>query len=149
MSNERPIQGQNRALARQITNDVRANPQSAYTGKVIGLAGGAVARVADDWDDLARWLQQDSRVEWVSYPGLETHSEHRNAKRYLEGGFGGVLTFGVKGGHAAAKGLIDRVKLYSLLALVRSVRTSRRSRPVSRAFSTVAATASRLNGLFK
>jgi O-acetylhomoserine (thiol)-lyase len=67
---------------------------------------------------LAKWLQQDGRVEWVSYPGLENHPEHKNARRYLEGGFGGVLTFGVKGGHTAARALIDRVKLYSLLANV-------------------------------
>lgn len=67
---------------------------------------------------LARWLQQDGRVEWVSYPGLDSHPEHKHARRYLEGGFGGVLTFGVKGGHAAARALIDRVKLYSLLANV-------------------------------
>ena len=40
------------------------------------------------------------------------------ATKYLHGGFGGVLTFGVKGGHAAAKALIDRVKLFSLLANV-------------------------------
>ncbi|MBL8979572.1 MAG: O-acetylhomoserine aminocarboxypropyltransferase/cysteine synthase [Gemmatimonadetes bacterium] len=67
---------------------------------------------------LAQWLQQDRRVEWVSYPGLPSHPEHRNAARYLEGGFGGVLTFGVKGGTVAARALIDRVKLYSLLANV-------------------------------
>ena len=67
---------------------------------------------------VATWLQKDKRVEWVSYPGLETHPEHRNAKKYLRGGFGGVLTFGVKGGTPAAKGLIDRVKLFSLLANV-------------------------------
>ncbi len=67
---------------------------------------------------LAGWLEKDRRVDWVSYPGLERHPEHRNAKRYLEGGFGGVLTFGVKGGHQAARALIDRVKLYSLLANV-------------------------------
>src|SRR3954468_21338658 len=67
---------------------------------------------------VARWLAQDARVDWVSYPGLDTHPEHRNAVKYLTGGFGGVLTFGVKGGHAAAKALIDRVKLFSLLANV-------------------------------
>jgi O-acetylhomoserine (thiol)-lyase len=67
---------------------------------------------------LGQWLQQDPRIEWVSYPGLSTHPEHRNAARYLEGGFGGVLTFGVKGGLAAARALIDQVKLYSLLANV-------------------------------
>ncbi len=66
----------------------------------------------------AQWLEQDPRVEWVSYPGLATHPEHRNAARYLTGGFGGVLTFGVKGGLAAAKAIIDRVKLFSLLANV-------------------------------
>jgi O-acetylhomoserine (thiol)-lyase len=67
---------------------------------------------------VAQWLAQDSRVEWVSYPGLESHPEHRNAAKYLNGGFGGVLTFGVKGGHAVARALIDRVKLFSLLANV-------------------------------
>jgi len=67
---------------------------------------------------VATWLQQDKRVAWVSYPGLETHPEHRNAKKYLQGGFGGVLTFGVRGGTPAAKALIDRVKLFSLLANV-------------------------------
>jgi O-acetylhomoserine (thiol)-lyase len=67
---------------------------------------------------IARWLGQDPRVEWVSYPGLESHPEHRNAARYLSGGYGGVLTFGVKGGHAVAKNVINRVKLFSLLANV-------------------------------
>ncbi len=67
---------------------------------------------------VARWLQQDPRVEWVSYPGLETHPEHANAKKYLTGGFGGVLTFGVKGGSAVARKVIDHVKLFSLLANV-------------------------------
>jgi len=67
---------------------------------------------------LAQWLQKDARVEWVSYPGLENHPEHKNARRYLEGGFGGVLTFGIKGGNTAARALIDKLKLFSLLANV-------------------------------
>ncbi len=68
--------------------------------------------------EIARWLAKDKRVDWVSYPGLESHPEHKNAARYLHGGYGGVLTFGVKGGHNAARALIDRVKLFSLLANV-------------------------------
>ncbi|MEO7986384.1 MAG: O-acetylhomoserine aminocarboxypropyltransferase/cysteine synthase family protein, partial [Gemmatimonadales bacterium] len=67
---------------------------------------------------VAEWLAKDRRVEWVSYPGLDTHPEHANAARYLSGGFGGVLTFGVKGGHAAARVLIDKVTLFSMLANV-------------------------------
>jgi O-acetylhomoserine (thiol)-lyase len=77
-----------------------------------------IQRHSDNALAVARWLARDSRVEWVSYPGLDTHPEHRNATRYLRGGFGGVLTFGVKGGHAVARALIDRVKLFSLLANV-------------------------------
>ncbi|MDQ3224356.1 MAG: O-acetylhomoserine aminocarboxypropyltransferase/cysteine synthase [Gemmatimonadota bacterium] len=77
-----------------------------------------IRRHSDNALALARWLVQDKRVEWVSYPGLETHPEHRNAIKYLKGGFGGVLTFGVKGGNAVARALIDRVKLFSLLANV-------------------------------
>ncbi|HEU5304857.1 MAG TPA: PLP-dependent transferase, partial [Gemmatimonadales bacterium] len=77
-----------------------------------------ILRHSDNALAIARWLAKDSRVEWVSYPGLETHPEHRNAVRYLKGGYGGVLTFGVKGGHQVARALIDRVKLFSLLANV-------------------------------
>jgi O-acetylhomoserine (thiol)-lyase len=77
-----------------------------------------IQRHSDNALAVARWLARDSRVEWVSYPGLDTHPEHRNATRYLRKGFGGVLTFGVKGGHAVARALIDRVKLFSLLANV-------------------------------
>ena len=77
-----------------------------------------IQRHSDNALAVARWLARDSRVEWVSYPGLDTHPEHRNATKYLRGGFGGVLTFGVKGGHAVARALIDRVKLFSLLANV-------------------------------
>lgn len=68
--------------------------------------------------EIAQWLTRDPRVDWVSYPGLASHPEHKNAARYLTGGFGGVLTFGVKGGHLAARALIDRIKLFSMLANV-------------------------------
>ncbi len=67
---------------------------------------------------MARWLEQDERVTWVSYPGLASHPAHANAKKYLKGGFGGVLTFGIHGGREAGRALINSVKLFSLLANV-------------------------------
>jgi O-acetylhomoserine (thiol)-lyase len=67
---------------------------------------------------VARFLEQHPAVTWVRYPGLASHPTHAAAARYLDGGFGGVLTFGVKGGGAAARALIDRIKLFSLLANV-------------------------------
>lgn len=67
---------------------------------------------------VARFLEQHELVEWVSYPGLESHPTHENARKYLDGGFGGILTFGVRGGEAAARKVISGVKLYSLVANV-------------------------------
>jgi O-acetylhomoserine (thiol)-lyase len=67
---------------------------------------------------VARWLETHPSVTWVSYPGLESHAAHRTAVRYLKGGFGGVVTFGVKGGVEAGQKLIDAVNVFSLLANV-------------------------------
>jgi O-acetylhomoserine (thiol)-lyase len=67
---------------------------------------------------VARWLEAHPGVEWVSYPGLPSHPTHAIAARQLDGGFGGVLTFGVTGGEAAARTLIGSLRLFSLLANV-------------------------------
>ena len=67
---------------------------------------------------IARWLEDRPEVEWVSYPGLRSHPAHETAEKVLKGGYGGVLTFGVKGGAEAGRRLIDSVKIFSLLANV-------------------------------
>ncbi len=67
---------------------------------------------------LARHLERHPGVAWVSYPGLASHPSHRLAARYLDGGCGGVLTFGVRGGEEAARRTIARAKLFSLVANV-------------------------------
>ena len=67
---------------------------------------------------VARWLEGQPEVTWVSYPGLASHPSHELAKRYLKGGFGGIVTFGVRGGVEAGRRLIDNVKIFSLLANV-------------------------------
>lgn len=55
-----------------------------------------VQRHVDNALALAEWLDAREDVAWVSYPGLKNHPSHEAAKKYLNG-FGGVLTFGVKG----------------------------------------------------
>ena len=67
---------------------------------------------------VAQWLQDRPEIEWVSYPGLQSHPSYEIAKRDLKGGFGGLVTFGIKGGAEAGRKLIDSVKLFSLLANV-------------------------------
>lgn len=65
---------------------------------------------------LAQWLEKNPNVAWVSYPGLENHPSHETAKKYLKRGFGGVLSFGIKGGGAAGSQVVDNFKLISNLA---------------------------------
>ena len=67
---------------------------------------------------VARWLETRPEVTWVSYPGLPSHPSYKLAQRYLTGGFGGIVTFGVKGGAEAGRRLIDNVQIFSLLANV-------------------------------
>ena len=66
--------------------------------------------------ELGKWLEKQEEVEWVSYPGLESHVSYKNAQKYLPKGQSGVLTFGVKGGYETAKTVVDEVKVFSLLA---------------------------------
>lgn len=66
----------------------------------------------------AQFLQDHPLVDWVSYPGLESHESYELAKTYLPKGQGAILTFGIKGGREAGKKLIDSVKLFSHLANV-------------------------------
>lgn len=72
---------------------------------------------------LAKWLESNKNVSWVSYPGLESHPSHELAKKYLPRGFGGVLSFGVTGGGAAGSQVVDNFKLISNVANVGDSKT--------------------------
>ena len=64
---------------------------------------------------LARWLEQQSAVERVFYPGLESHPQHQLAKAQ-QTGYGGLLSFELKGGKDAGWNLIDATRLISITA---------------------------------
>ncbi len=66
--------------------------------------------------EVARFLEDHPEVGWVTYPGLSDHPTHETARAYLEGGFGGLVGFGVKGGLEAGKRFINNLKLISHLA---------------------------------
>jgi O-acetylhomoserine (thiol)-lyase len=82
-----------------------------------------VQRHVDNALELARWLRTQPEVAWVNYPGLEDHPYHARARQYLQHGFGGVLTFGARGGYEAAKAIIDHLELASHLANVGDAKT--------------------------
>jgi len=72
---------------------------------------------------VAEHLADHPDVSWVNYPGLESHETHETASEYLEGGYGGMITFGLDAGYEAAKGTVNNVELASLLANVGDAKT--------------------------
>ncbi|KAH9905496.1 lyase [Xylariomycetidae sp. FL2044] len=78
-------------------------------------------RHADNALALARFFRNCGHVSWVSYPGLEDHASHAMAKRYLRNGFGGVLSFGVRGENGSR--VVDSLKMISNLANVGDAKT--------------------------
>jgi cystathionine gamma-synthase len=71
---------------------------------------------------IARWLQGHPAVASVFYPGLETHLHHDVARRQMRG-FGGVLSFMLKGGFESVKRVLPRLRLARRAANLGSVET--------------------------
>ena len=72
---------------------------------------------------LAEHLKGHKQVEWVQYTGLPDHPTYTEACKYLQGGFGAVLGFGIKGGLLAGERFINSVELCSHLANVGDAKT--------------------------
>ncbi len=73
--------------------------------------------------ELSRFLKTHPLVSWVNYPGLDDHPAHSLAAKYLKGGFGALVGFGIKGGLEAGKRFINSVKLLSHLANIGDAKT--------------------------
>jgi O-acetylhomoserine (thiol)-lyase len=82
-----------------------------------------VERTVSNALQLANWLENHELVESVNYPGLESSPYHDVASKYLKRGYGGVLTFKVKGGRESAAKFVDSLKLVSHLANVGDAKT--------------------------
>jgi O-acetylhomoserine/O-acetylserine sulfhydrylase len=82
-----------------------------------------VQRHVDNALALAQWLEKHPNVESVNYPGLESNPTYKNAKKYLKNGFGGVLSFEIKGGKENATKFVDSLELISHLANVGDTKT--------------------------
>lgn len=67
---------------------------------------------------VAEFLEARPDVTWVSYPGLASHPDHEDAKKYLPDGAGAILGFGIQGGRAAGEKFINSLQLFSHLANV-------------------------------
>ncbi len=81
-------------------------------------------RINENALSLAKWLENHPKVEKVNYPGLESNKYNKLAKKYLKnGGFGGVLSFFVKGDVNQTAKVIDNLTMISHLANVGDAKT--------------------------
>lgn len=72
---------------------------------------------------VAGFLEKNSHVDWVNYPGLSSSPENKKAKKYLPKGQGAIIGFGIKGGAGAGKKFIDSLQLISHLANIGDAKT--------------------------
>ncbi len=82
-----------------------------------------VQRHCDNAMAVAEYLDGHDAVAWVNYPGLEHHETHEEATEYLDGGYGGMITFGLEDGKEAGRTLVESTDLASLLANVGDAKT--------------------------
>ncbi len=78
---------------------------------------------SDNAKKVAEFLENDPRVSWVNYPGLENNKYQPLVKKYLANGASGVISFGVKGGREAAIKFMDSLKLAAIVTHVADART--------------------------
>ena len=93
------------------------NPQGAhYTLMGIETLGLRMQRHVENAKIVAEYLEQDPRVEFVTYAGLQSSPYRKRAESMTPKGAGALFTFAVKGGYDACVKLVDSVKLFSHVA---------------------------------
>jgi len=100
------------------------SPQSAYLLN-LGLESLHVrmARHCENAQKIAEYLENHPKVGWVRYPGLAGDPEHERAVKYLPNGSCGVISFGVKGGKAAAAEFMKGLKICAIETHVADARS--------------------------
>ena len=112
-----------------ITADTKLGERLAYLQNSIGAVAGPfdsflalrglktldvrMERHCRSAQAIAEWLEKDSRVESVIYPGLASHPQHELAKRQMDG-FGGIVTFFIKGDVETARRFLERCEIFAL-----------------------------------
>lgn len=93
------------------------NPQGAhYTLMGIETLGLRMQRHVENAKIVAEWLENDRRIEFVTYAGLASSPYRKRAEMIVPKGAGALFTFAVKGGYEACVKLVDSLKLFSHVA---------------------------------
>ncbi|HPE15414.1 MAG TPA: O-acetylhomoserine aminocarboxypropyltransferase/cysteine synthase [Oscillospiraceae bacterium] len=82
-----------------------------------------MARHCENAQAAAEFLEKQNKVNWVNYPGLPSSRDYALAKKYMPRGTCGVVSFGVRGGRAAAEKFMGELKLASIATHVADAKT--------------------------
>jgi len=80
-------------------------------------------RHCENAQQVAEFLEAHEKVAWVNYPGLKSNKYYELAKKYMPNGSCGVISFGLKGGRAAASAMMDKLELAAIVTHVADART--------------------------
>lgn len=106
-----------------VTLGCNMDPHQAYMViRGIKTLGIRIERAEKSAMQIARFLEAHPKVEWVKYPGLESHPQHELAKQQMSG-FGSMISFGLKGGLDAGKKLMNNVQVCILAVSLGGVET--------------------------
>ena len=72
---------------------------------------------------VAEYLEQNDKISWVNYPGLPSNKYYDLAQKYMPKGTCGVVSFGVKGGRAAAEKFMKALKIIAIETHVADARS--------------------------
>ncbi len=82
-----------------------------------------MARHCENAQKVAEFLEQNDRVAWVNYCGLENNKYHKLAQKYMPNGSCGVIAFGLKGDKEDAIRFMDSLKMICIVTHVADART--------------------------
>ncbi len=106
-----------------VTMGCNMDPHQAYMViRGIKTLGIRIERAQESAMKIARFLEDHPKVDWVRYPGLESHPQHGLAKTQMDG-FGSMISFGLKGGFEAGKVLMNNIEVCILAVSLGGVET--------------------------
>ena len=82
-----------------------------------------MARHCENAVKVAQYLKNNEKITWVKCPSLESDEQYEIAKKYMPNGTCGVVSFGIKGGRAAATKFMDSLELAAIVTHVADART--------------------------
>ena len=100
------------------------SPLNAFLiGQGVETLGLRVERQSQSALRIAQWLDAHEAVESVDYVGLPSHPHHELGARYLDGGYGSIFTFTLRGGLPAARRFVEHVRVFTHMTHIGDVRS--------------------------